>query len=204
MGESVEIKEKTKDEVDATKADASEEAGNGQKYKKMWKVRTSDSRALPRDLPRADASPPLSSPIPLDALQTAGQAAMFTARVASFNWKSVRSVPFKRRVQTFWVLTWLSGIAVLPMFTMILTVFLVVATPFSPFAVSETPSPLSLPPSLHLSPESAPLTSVPSSLVLRLVTSPGFSSSTSPRPPGRGRGRSAVSSPGGTCGTTFP
>ena len=71
---------------------------------------------------------------------------MFTARVASFNWKSVRSVPLKRRVQTFWVLTWLSGIAVLPMLTMILTVFLVVATPFSPFAVSETPSPLSLPP----------------------------------------------------------
>jgi len=103
MGESVETKEKTKDEVDATKADASEEAGNGQKYKKMWK--------------------------------TAGQAAMFTARVASFNWKSVRSVPLKRRVQTFWVLTWLSGIAVLPMLTMILTVFLVVATPFSPFAI---------------------------------------------------------------------
>jgi len=64
-----------------------------------------------------------------------GQASLFTVRAASVEWKSIRDVPLKRRLQTFFVLCWLGGLALVPLLVLPLTLFIIFGTPLSLFMV---------------------------------------------------------------------
>lgn len=67
-----------------------------------------------------------------------GQASLFTVRAASVEWKSIRDVPLKRRLQTFFVLCWLGGLALVPLLVLPLTLFIIFGTPLSLFMVSSS------------------------------------------------------------------
>ncbi|WZN59563.1 diacylglycerol O-acyltransferase 2 [Chloropicon roscoffensis] len=60
-----------------------------------------------------------------------GQATLFSIRAAASNVESMRDVPLKRRVQTLSVLTWLSGVALFPLLTILICIYLIFATRLS-------------------------------------------------------------------------
>ena len=67
-----------------------------------------------------------------------GQASLFTVRAASVDWKtgSINGVPLRRRKQTFCVLLWLLGMAIMPLLALAFTVVTIIATPLSPLMIA--------------------------------------------------------------------
>ena len=66
-----------------------------------------------------------------------GQATLFSIRAAASNVESMRDVPLKRRVQTLSVLTWLSGVALFPLLTIPICIYLIFATRLSLLVVRQ-------------------------------------------------------------------
>jgi len=63
------------------------------------------------------------------------RATLFTVRATSLQWKTIRGVPIRRRVQTLCVLLWLLGLAILPLLMWPLAFFAVFFTPLSPLVI---------------------------------------------------------------------
>ena len=132
-----------------------------------------------------------------------GQATLFSIRAAASNVESMRDVPLKRRVQTLSVLTWLSGVALFPLLTIPICIYLIFATRLSLLVVRQerkTRSALTH----SLAPSTSLLTLRPPSPPVRSLTSRGSSSWTGHPRTARGDACSAGWAFGTISGTTSP
>ena len=132
-----------------------------------------------------------------------GQATLFSIRAAASNVESMRDVPLKRRVQTLSVLTWLSGVALFPLLTIPICIYLIFATRLSLLVVRQerkTRSALTH----SLAPSTSLLTLRPPSPSVRSLTSRGSSSWTGHPRTARGDACSAGWAFGTISGTTSP